>query len=223
MSDIGAAISEPTLRRLPRYARLLRTLMQEGQSTVSSAALAEVLRLDPTLVRKDLASTGAVGRPRVGFEVVGLLDSVETFLGWRNATDAFLVGVGHLGTALLGYDGFVRHGLRIVAAFDADPGKIGTVVHGYEILPVDKLAGLAVRMRVHMGILAVPGRVAQEVAEVMVAGGILALWNFAPATLQLSPSIIVEEEQLYASLAVLARRLERRLARVDPPPGGEEG
>jgi redox-sensing transcriptional repressor len=197
----------PTLKRLPLYLRLLREMKEAGNEYASGAVVARELGLDPIVVRKDLAITGAVGRPRLGFKMDEIIAAIEEFLGWSNTTDAFLVGVGNLGTALLGYQGFGQHGLRIVAAFDADPMIIGKKVHGKTILDVKKLPALAKQMHVQIGVLTVTASVAQRVVDAMIEGGIRGIWNFTPATLDVPRGIILQREELASSLAVLSRRL----------------
>ncbi len=110
---------EPTLRRLPPYYQFLKELQHHHQGPISCTRIAEAFKLDPTQVRKDIAATGIVGKPRVGYEIGELIKAIEDFMGWSNVTDAFLAGAGNLGSALLGYEGFADYGLNIVAAFDA--------------------------------------------------------------------------------------------------------
>lgn len=196
----------PTLRRLPTYHHYLLRLRQAGRTAVSCTLIAEDLKLYPTQVRKDLAATGIVGKPKVGYDVDELIESIETFLGWNDTHSAFLVGVGSLGAALIGYPGFDRYGFDIVAGFDIDPHKVGTVVRGKRILDVDKLPGLAARMHVHLGIIAVPAATAQVIADVMVRGGIRAIWNFAPVGLQVPEGVVVQNEDLASSLAVFLQK-----------------
>jgi redox-sensing transcriptional repressor len=200
-------ISEATLRRLPTYHHLLTVLATEGLEAVSCSVIGRALNLDPTQVRKDIAATGIEGKPKVGYDLNELMRSIEDFLGWNNPKQAFLAGVGHLGQALLGAQLFNKYGLDIVAAFDTDPKKIGKSFQGREVLPLNKLANLARRMHVVLGIIAVPRDAAQAVADQMVAGGIQAIWNFAPVALNVAPSVIVQNEDLFASLAVLSNRL----------------
>ena len=197
----------PSLRRMPMYLRCLRGLARTSVEWVSCTYLAEVLQMDPTLVRKDLALTGVVGKPKVGFHITGLIAAMEHFIGWDNLEDAFLVGVGNLGSALLGYEGFGQHGLNIVAGFDVDPAKVGREIQGRRILLVDELPDLAQRLHIGMGIITVGVRAAQGVADLMVAGGIRAIWNFAPTRLEVPEGMIVENEDLAGTLAVLSRRL----------------
>lgn len=197
----------PTLKRMPLYLRVLRRMKLEGSEYASGAVVAKELDLDPIVVRKDLAITGVVGRPRLGFALDEIIDGVERFLGWNNTTDAFLVGAGFLGSALLGYKGFQQQGLRIVAAFDADPNIVGKRVHGKEVLPIGKLQDLAKRMHVQIGILTVPERVAQEVADMMVEAGIRGIWNFTPVKLDVPDNVILQREDLAQSLAVLSHKI----------------
>jgi len=200
-------VSEPTLKRLPLYHRFLKGWQAARHETVSCTDIGQDLGLDPTQVRKDLEAIGMSGRPRVGYSLAALTDGVERFLGWNNVNDAFLVGAGSMGSALLGYRKFEQCGLKIVAAFDQDPSKVGTMIHGKHVLPLDKLSNLAARMHVLIGIITVPAAEAQAVADLLVAGGIRAVWNFAPTRLRVPAQVIVHDEDLYCSLAALSQKL----------------
>ena len=123
------------------------------------------------------------------------------------------MGVGDLGRALLGYDGFRECGLEIVAAFDTAVSKVGTTVHGKQVLGMDMLTDLVQRMHMNIGVLTVPAAVAQSVADLMIISGMRAIWNFTPARLHVPESIVVEDVRMAASFAVLAKRLSDVLAR----------
>ena len=207
--------SEPTLRRLPTYRRFLEQLHHQGRAFVSCTHIAADLGLDPTQVRKDLAATGIVGKPKVGYQVPMLIAAIDSFLGWDNATEAFLVGAGSLGTALIGYEGFREHGLNVIAAFDVDESKIGEKVRGRAVMPLFKLPNLAQRMHIHLGIITTPAESAQQAADLMIEGGIRAIWNFAPVTLKVPRSVIVENVQLASSLAVLSSKLRSVLRQAE--------
>lgn len=219
-------VPEPTLRRLPLYLRFLQRLMAEGVERISCPIIAAEFKLDHTQVRKDLAATGIVGKAKIGYPVESLVNSIETFLGWNDTATAFLMGVGSLGTALLGYERFGRNGIEIAAAFDVNPDKVGQRVHGREVMHAEKLPNLALRMHVHIGILTVPPTAAQAAAELMLSGGIRAIWNFSPAVLRVPQGIIVENVDLSSSLAVLCRRLRDVLTQpsddIQPPVGGQK-
>ncbi len=201
----------PTLRRLPKYLEYLRGLRVHGDAHVSCTQIAGALDLVPTQVRKDLACTGIVGKPKKGYPVFALMSSIEDFLGWNNPRDAFLVGAGALGTAILGYEGFRNNGLNIVAAFDTDTSKIGTRIRGVEVLPLDKLEELTRRMRILIGVMTLPSQYAQAVTDIMVRGGIRAIWNFTPARVVVPEEVILENAQLTSSFAVLSSKLRQTI------------
>jgi redox-sensing transcriptional repressor len=205
------SVPEPTLRRLPLYHRFLKELAEEGRASVSCTDIGADLDLDPTQVRKDLEAAGIGGRPRIGYVLEDVVDALESFLGWKNVTEAFLVGAGSMGSALLGYRKFEQCGLKIVAAFDSDPAKVGRRIHGKQVLPLGKLPDLARRMHILIGIVTVPAPQAQEIAELMVDGGIRAIWNFAPVRLRVPERVIVHNEDLYCSLASLSQKLAKTL------------
>ncbi len=204
-------IPEPALRRLPVYHQLLKSLQERNITEVSTTFFADTLHFDPTQVRKDIAYTGIIGKPKVGYDVKELIETIESFLNWNNLTDAFLAGTGNLGSAILGYDGLRKYGINIVAAFDNDPSKIDEKIHGVKVLPIKKLTNLAERMQIKVGVLTVPAQVAQEVANQMVNGGIIAIWNFAPVSLAVSKDILVEHAGFSTSLAVLSRKLTEKI------------
>lgn len=220
-TETSKTVPEPTLKRLPLYHRLLKDLQAAGQEAVSCTDIGAELKLDPTQVRKDLEAAGLTGRPRIGYAVNGVIDGIEEFLGWKKVNEAFLVGAGSMGSALLGYRKFEECGLKIIAAFDTDPVKIGKRIHGKHVLPLDKLPDLLERMHVLIGIITVPAAQAQAVADLLVAGGVRAIWNFAPIRLRLPDNIIVHNEDLYCSLASLSQKLAKELAAnpPKPPPG----
>ena len=204
-------IPEPTLRRLPKYRHYLAELEQKGIDNVSCSKIGAALSLQPIQVRKDLQITGIVGKPKVGYSVTKLVAAIESFLGWNKTNQALLVGTGHLGTALLGYPRFEKFGLSIVAAFDTDPRKVGQRLQDRVVLPIERLSDVVQRMNIRLGIITVPPTAAQDVADLMVESGILAIWNFAPVTLKLPRHIIIHSEDLYYSLASLSCKLAKML------------
>lgn len=210
--NIAKGIPEPTLRRLPLYYRLLKQLREAGRTGVSCTMIGAELRFDATQVRKDIEMTGTAGRPKVGYDVNELICAIEKFLGWDSVTEAFLVGAGSLGEALMGYPGFAECGLNIVAAFDVDPNKCHRVIHGKHVRHISKMTGLMRRMRVRFGIITVPASEAQQAADLLIEGGVLAIWNFAPAKIQAPERVIVTNEDLYCSLAVLSQKMTRKLS-----------
>ena len=209
----------PTIRRLPTYLYKLSEMRKAGISIVATPELARYMNLGEIVIRKDLAVTGVTGQPGVGYKVKELIEAIKSYLNWDNASEAILVGAGSLGSALLGYEGFEEYGLKIIAAFDADPGKIGTEIHGRSVFGVERLEELVRRLQVRIGIICVPAACAQEVADAMVAGGIRAIWNFANVSLKVPEEVVVQREVIAGGLAVLSVKMNRRLADLEQQDG----
>ncbi len=195
--------SLPGIRRLPFYHNILLRQKKEGREIISAVSLAEISGQAVPVVKKDIEMTGAVGKTGVGYTVATLIDDIENFLGWNNPNEAILVGVGNLGSALLGYEGFRNHGLQFVAAFDAEPNRVGQRIHGIEVFGLDKAASLIERLHIKTAVLTVPASAAQKVADVLVEAGITRIWNFAPVMLSVPESVMVQREDLSAGLAEL--------------------
>ncbi len=201
-------VSVQTIQRLPRYYQYISYLRKQGVRHVSSLKLSLQTYVEATQVRKDLTSIGHTGKPKVGYEISQLMDTIEDFLGLRSVEDAVLVGVGHLGTAIVQYGGFANYGLRIKAVFDADPAKIGTHIQGRVIQDVNTVGQYIKEQSIPVGILTLPAPGAQEVTDVMVRSGIKAIWNFAPINLEVPESVIIKNENLAFGLAILKHRLK---------------
>jgi len=202
----------PSIRRLPLYLAELERLRVAGERWASTTRLAAERDIDPTQVRKDLALTGVVGQRKLGYPVEDAIRSIEEFLGWHRDREAFLVGAGHLGTALLGFQPRYRPGIRIVAAYDSDPARHGAELHGRPVRPLEDLVADARRLGVRVGVITTPDAAAQTVTDRLVAGGILAIWNFTSAALNVPDGVVVEDAGLRASLAMLGSRLQEREA-----------
>lgn len=210
MKDNGQPISKQTLKRLPMYLNFLRSLPQDATDHASATSIAEGLGLNQVQVRKDLAMVSDGGKPKTGYVINELVADIEDFLGYGNVNSAVILGAGHLGQALLSYEGFKRYGLEIVTAFDTNPAVVGETVAGKTILSVEKLADISRRLQIHIGIITVPAAHAQDAADLLVAAGVQAIWNFAPTMLKVPPEIIVQNENMAASLAVLSNHLREK-------------
>jgi len=209
-------IPTQTLRRLPIYLNYLKSFRQSDPVNISATAIAEAVGLGDVQVRKDLAMVCDGGRPKTGYIRKRLIRDIESFLGYDNADNAVIAGAGSLGRALLSYGGFGRNGLNIVAAFDTDINIIGTEIHGIEVLSVCKMTELCARMNIRIGIITVPASQAQAVCDMLVKGGVSAIWNFAPAHLNAEKEVLVKNENLAGSLAMLSQHLKETWASASP-------
>ena len=206
-------LSKQALHRMPFYLQCLKKLASEGVKTVSAPVVAEMLKLNEVQVRKDFAAVSTSGgRAKVGFDVAELLDSMERTLGYRNVDDAVLVGAGSLGRALASFRGFEEYGLRIVAAFDVDPALVGTTIGQATIYPLEQLPAFCEENDINIGIITVPVEHAQEACDLLVEGGVLGIWNFAPAYLSVPDDILLQNENMAASLAMLSKHLRQKLS-----------
>jgi redox-sensing transcriptional repressor len=193
----------PSIRRLPSYLHIIRQLQGAGDEYISGTIIAQELNLEPIQVRKDLAITGITGKPKKGYPVDALINAIERFLRWDSERNAVLVGAGNLGTALIGYREFRLHGLRLVAAFDKNPQKIGSVIHDVPVLPVEAMETRVRALRVKTAILTVPSPAAQETAETLVKAGIEGIWNFTNIKLKVPKNVAVQKEDLSSGYAML--------------------
>lgn len=202
----------PSLQRLPLYLRQLKQYQREGVEKASCTRIAQDLGLISVQVRKDLSMTGIAGRPKVGYSVDELISRIESFLGWDKKRKAVLVGAGALGGAILGYAGFVEHGLSICAAFDVDRNKIGTSIRSCPVYSLDDLETFVEQNQIVIGIITVPQSVAQLVTDKMVKAGIRAIWNYSPVRLSVPSNVVCETVQLSSSFAVLSSKVKSMLA-----------
>ncbi len=204
-------ISKETILRLPGYLKLLKKLNRQGVENVSSTAIAERLYLNPVQVRKDISAvSSSAGKPKTGFVTKELIKDISDYLGYNRDTEAVIVGVGQLGGALLGYTNFNSYGLDIIAGFDNNLTR-NAEINGKPIFPVNQLTGLVQRLGVKIGIIAVPKASAQSVCDMMVNSGIRAIWNFAPTHLDVPSNVVLKNEDMAASLALLSLKLHQTI------------
>ena len=203
-------ISLQTLRRLPVYLHYLKVIKDEYQS-ISATAIAEKFGLNDVQVRKDLAAVSGSGRPKTGYFTDELISQIESYLGCRSDTKTVLIGAGNLGKALMSYDGFDDYGIDILAAFDTSEEVYGKMVNGKPILSSEDLEEVCLNKNIRLGIITVPAYGAQSVCDELVSYGVKAIWNFAPTILKVPDGVIVENENLASSLAVLSKHLHNNL------------
>jgi redox-sensing transcriptional repressor len=204
--------SKNQLRRYPVYLSYLREKQAEGLKYISSPQIASSLDLSEEQVRKDLnLASSRSGKPKVGRDIKLLIFDIEEFLGYRDSRRAVLVGAGHLGRALMAHDGFVSYGLDIVCAFDNDINKTDCIFNDKHIYSIGELETKCKELNVHIGIITVPQKYAQEVCNRLVAVGIKGIWNFTSAVLEVNDDVIVQNENMASSLAILSNKLKDRL------------
>jgi len=201
-------LSKRTAQRLVRCYYLAREARALGVEFITSSKVALLLGVDETQIRKDMASVNLEGVPRKGYPVEEIINRLEEVFGLKKDRNAVLVGAGNLGRALLNYPGFLRYGVRIVGAFDKDPQKYGREVGGVWVYPVEELKERVKVFEACLGIIAVPPREAQGVADVLVEAGVEGIWNFSPALIRVPAHIALRNECLESGLVMLLHEME---------------
>lgn len=203
-------ISKSVLKRLPGYLSYLKSIPDTASPYISATALANALGMGEVQVRKDLAMVSNGGRPKIGYLRESLIEDISQFLGYDNTTDAVLIGAGKLGQALCGYSGFGEYGLNILAAFDVAP-TLEVTKEGTPVYHMDRLQSFCKTNKVLMGIITVPAKYAQGVCDQLIECGVKAVWNFAPTHLDVPEHILVQNENMATSLAVLSMHLQAQI------------
>ncbi len=208
----GTDVPEATVARLPVYLRALHALAESGRTTVSSEALAAAAGVGSAKLRKDLSHLGSYGTRGVGYEVEELVFHISRALGLGQRWSVVLVGVGNLGQALAGYGGFDDRGFRIAGLLDADSCRVGDVVAGVAVRPLEDLADVVRDEGVSIGVIATPAAAAQDVCDRLVAAGVRSILNFAPTVLQVPDDVDVRRVDLSNELQILSFHEHRKAA-----------
>ena len=185
-------IAKSVLTRLPLYLEYLIDLKEtEGYSGyISATKIAMDLELGEVQVRKDLSFACGNGKPK-------------DYLGCRQRKNAIIIGVGKLGSALLGYRGFERYGIHIIAGFDLKD-KIEENESLVKEFTEKNVLEVFENNLIDIGIICVPKKFAQEVCDILVKMKIKAIWNFAPTRLKVPKNVLVQNENLAYSLSVVS-------------------
>ncbi|MEM6654887.1 MAG: redox-sensing transcriptional repressor Rex [Planctomycetota bacterium] len=204
-------VPKAVVSRLSLYLRELQRLVRDGEATINSHQLGQLLGFTDAQVRKDLAYFGHFGHPGVGYRCDELVAAIREILGTDRTWTVAMVGVGNLGRALLGYRGFASQGFEIVAAFDADGTKTGVDLEGVPVHDLAELDQIVRDRQVTLGLVAVPAEAAQDVTDRLVAAGVSGILNFAPVTLSLPPGVSLVGVDLANELEQLCFSVANRL------------
>lgn len=201
-------LPEPTIRRLPWYLSYVRMLDNLHVEYVSSTQISKELNVQSSQIAKDLSFLNIRGKTRIGYEVKSLIMELEDFLGFNREHDAVVIGTGSLGTALMQDHGLEHYGLKIVAGFDIRPEVIGKHLGGLPVYDINELAAWLREHPVSIAILTVPVENAQEIADLVIASGMTALWNFTPYRIKAPEDVVIANTSIYAHLAIIYNRMQ---------------
>jgi redox-sensing transcriptional repressor len=205
-------VPEATVARLATYLRVLGALSDRSITTVSSEELAAAAGVNSAKLRKDLSHLGSYGIRGVGYDVRTLTDEIARILGVTVRRAVALIGIGNLGQALAGYDGFASRGFRIAALLDASPALIGSTVRQLVVRDIADLKQVVAEQEIAIAVLAVPAPVAQDVCDRVVAAGVTSILNFAPVVLAVPAHVDLRKVDLAAELQILSFHENRKSA-----------
>jgi redox-sensing transcriptional repressor len=203
-------ISMAVIKRLPKYHRYLREMLNNDVDRISSKDLSEKIGFTASQIRQDLNCFGDFGQQGYGYNVKELYNQISGILGLTRDYKTVIIGAGNIGQAIANYTRFGTLGFELQGIFDANPKLIGLRIRDVEILDIDKLQGFLKQNRIDIGIICVPRINAQKVCDVLLANGVKALWNFAPVDLSTPEDVIVENVHLSESLLTLTYLLNER-------------
>ena len=203
-------VSEAVVRRLPMYYRHLRELEKAGVVRISSQELGERMNLTASQIRQDINCFGGFGQQGYGYHVANLKERIGEILGLNHEYHVIIIGAGNIGRAVANYTGFAKEGFNVQAMFDVSPALVGIDVHGILVQPMEKLDAWMAAHQVDIAVLAVPSAHAQATCDMLVRGGVRAIWNFAPVDLVLPEGVAVNNVHLYDSLHILSYRMTEK-------------
>lgn len=204
-------IADSTVRRLSMYLRYLEDLDTRGQQTASSDELAQLCGTTPAQVRKDLSFFGSFGKRGLGYPVHELTAHLREILGLEREWKVIIVGAGKIGAALANYRGFRQRGFTVVGVYDNDPAKVGAPWGDAVVRSMEQIASDVATDEVRMAVLAIPSENAQGVVDRLVAAGIRAILNFAPAQITVPPYVSLQS----VNMAMELERLSFELTHAD--------
>ncbi|GAP43167.1 NADH/NAD ratio-sensing transcriptional regulator Rex [Lentimicrobium saccharophilum] len=199
------------LRRYGLYLSYLRLMRLRGRTDLSVESIASETGIHQNQVEEDLIGHGFMLAGQKAVHISSLMLALEKILGYYNETESFLVGAGKLGTSLLLKENLGQTSLKIVAAFDTDYRKIGSLIGSIRVMSPEKIIPLAARMHVSLGIIATPAGEASHVADLLAGAGMKAIWNFTADNIDPGPGIIVEQTRPGQDIAAAYERIIHRL------------
>ena len=203
-------VSDAVIRRLPGYYRHLRELEAAGVTQISSQELGKRMQLTPSQIRQDINCFGGFGRQGYGYKVSELKEHIGEILGLDRQHRLIILGAGSIGSAVARYPTFSREGFETIAMFDVAEDKVGTRMGNIPVYPMDELENILSGYKVDIAVLATPTQCAQENLDRLYAGGVRAVWNFAPTDLSHPADMIVVNVHMSDSLQILSYRIAHR-------------
>ena len=189
--------------RLSRYLQVLTQANKMGKERISSQEISDYTNINATQIRRDLSAFGKFGKRGVGYNIETLLGEIRKILRTQGQHNIALIGAGRLGQAIANSQIFAEHGINVAAVFDNDPELLGRPVGNTHVTDYAKLRDVVREKNIIVGVLAVPARSAQRVADDLIESGVKIIFNYSEALLDVPSDVAVHTsnpavELLYA-------------------------
>lgn len=204
-------ISVAVIRRLPKYHRYLKEMLDNDIKRISSKELSKMIGFTASQIRQDLNNFGGFGQQGYGYNVEDLYNEIGKILGLTREYNVAIVGAGNLGQALANYSSFDRLGFKLQAMFDVNPKLIGLKINNVKVLDMDQFEDFVKANNVEIVYICTSRDGAQNVADKIQKTGIRAIWNFAPVDLKIKPGVIVENIHLIDNLLTVSYFLKDKI------------
>ncbi len=189
--DATEKLSVGVAARLSKYLQVLTQAHKMGKQTISSQELADYTHVNSTQIRRDLSGFGKFGKRGVGYNIDSLVTQIRGILNTSGQHNIALFGAGNLGTAIATSDVFADHGFRLVAIFDVDDEKVGSMVGDLVVRHYASLSEVVDQEEIVVAVLAVPTLAAQHLADDLVRLGVRIIFNYTEALLDVPTEVTV--------------------------------
>jgi redox-sensing transcriptional repressor len=197
-------LPEKTIERLSEYRRTLFRCLDEGKTHIFSHELAGMHNITAVQVRRDIMFIGYASQGRKGYNITELINVIAQIMDPSDVLNMAVIGFGHLGKAISSYLVNKRPKLKIVAAFDIDPKKIGATTSVVECYSIERFREIISSRNISLALLTVPADAAQQMTKALISSGIRGILNFTTVNLRVPPEIYLEEFDMITSLEKVA-------------------
>ena len=207
-------ISKAVIKRLPKYHRYLKDLINNNVEIISSKDLGERIGFTASQIRHDLHCFGEYGQRGYGYNIKELYNQISSILGISSDCKIIIIGAGNIGQALAKYSNFAKFGYEINAIFDANPKLTRMKIRDVEIRNIDTLGNYLKNNCVDIAAVCIPARAAQNVCDILSTNGVKGIWNFAPIDFNVPEGIVVENIHLIDSLLTMSYMLNEKTSQI---------
>lgn len=204
MSDFPTNIPEKTIERLSEYRRTLLSCHRQGITHVFSHVLAGIHGITAVQVRRDLMLIGFSSDTKKGYDVKVLIDFINNILYSKNDMNIAIIGMGHLGQAITKYFNSKQLKLRITAAFDIDPQKVGHTIDDIPCYHMSEFEDVVSNNDISIVVVSLPTKAASQLVVPIVNAGIKGVLNFTSAPLNFPQGIVAENYDITTILEKVA-------------------